>query len=269
MKSAVSNIALPVYEHAQELGQLADLEIDGLEVAPSRVWPDTWLGLKSTDVINYRKLVESTGLHIVGLHSLFFDHPELGLFKDKTTRKETLTYMAHLSKICRDLGGKTLIYGGGRNRGGLSVKDAFEEAISFFGELQNEIEPHGTVFCFEPLGPNDSDFINAVKDSVRIVKAVDSSSLGVQLDAKALVENNDVKPSVFEAAKPYLVHYHANEPGLGVLGSSGKVDHRVLGKLLKKINYSGYVSVEQRMIDEEKPLLSIRDSMQVLKDYYL
>jgi len=269
MKPAISNISLTAYDHGHELKRLAEIGLKGLEIAPSRVWHDTWRGLKSSDIAIYRKLVEASGLKVIGLHSLFYDHPELGLFKDENTRADTLKFMQHLSGICRDLGGTTLIYGGGRKRGDLPLEDAFEEAISFFGELNNRIEDHGTVFCFEPLGPDDTDFINTVSESIRIVTSVNSPSLRVQLDAKALIENGDVEASVFDDVKPFLVHYHANEPGLGVLGSTGKVDHAQLGSMLKAINYNEFVSIEQRMIGETDPLLSIGNSMKILKDCYL
>ncbi len=76
---AVSNIALPAYDHEAELGRLRELGIEGLEVAPSRVWPDTWRGLKPADVAAYRRAVTDAGLRVVGLHSLLFDHPDMGL----------------------------------------------------------------------------------------------------------------------------------------------------------------------------------------------
>jgi sugar phosphate isomerase/epimerase len=176
--------------------------------------------------------------------------------------------MAHLSKLCRDLGGTTLIYGGGRQRRELSLDDAFAESEAFFQDLLPRIEGHGTIFCFEPLGPKDSDFINSVYDSIRLVKALDHPALKVQLDAKALVAVDELTGSVFKDAAPYLVHVHANEPDLGVLGSSGDVDHATIGAHLNAIDYGGYVSIEQKMIDGEDPLKALAQSARVLGAAY-
>ena len=268
MKRSTSNIALSAFDHIDQLSRLQKMGLSGLEVAPSRIWADTWLGLKNSDIIGYRKSVESAGLEIVGLHSLFYDHPELGLFRDPETRAQTLDYMEHLSKLCRDLGGKTLTYGGGRKRGAMSPDAAHAESIAFFSDLIPRIETHGTVFCFEPLGPSDSDFINSVYDSIHLVKAVNHPSLQVQLDAKALVVNNELNEDVFRDCAPYLVHVHANEPDLGVLGSSGLIDHFTIGSLLKKIGYEGYVSIEQKMIGEDDPLVALSQSADILKECY-
>ena len=53
----------------------------------------------------YRRDVEAAGLRVVGLHSLFYDHPELGLFRDAERRDRSLDFLVHLSAVCRDLGG--------------------------------------------------------------------------------------------------------------------------------------------------------------------
>src|SRR4051812_18082931 len=118
MRLSISNIALTAFDHLAELSALPALGLSGLEVAPSRVWQDTWHGLKAADVAAYRRNVESAGLRVVGLHSLFWDQRELGLFRDQDTRGRTIDFLAHLSGVCRDLGGRTLIYGSAwaRNR---------------------------------------------------------------------------------------------------------------------------------------------------------
>lgn len=268
MKLAVSNIALSSYEHTEELRSLRNMGFLGLEVAPSRVWKNTWQGLSSNSVEKYRKEVELAGLSIVGLHSLFYDKPELGLFRDSVTRKLTLDFLVHLSKLCRDLGGRTLIYGAGRWRGRLSLDDAITHSLEFFSDLIPRIEEHKTVVCFEPLSPSDSDFINSAYDSISLVKLINHPAVRVQLDAKALVSNGEMEFEVFQAAAPFLVHVHANEPDLGILGTSGQVDNHKMANLLRKIKYENYVSVEQKMIGEKAPLKALRQSAKILKECY-
>lgn len=268
MRFAVSNIALTAFDHGRELARLPALGIEGVEVAPSRVWRDTWKGLTNVAVAHYRKAIGDAGLRVVGLHSLFFDQPRLGLFKAPAERAESLDFLVHLSKVCRDLGGRTLIWGGGRRRGPVAATAARAEAIAFMGELTRRVEGHGTCFCFEPLGPDDSDFINSALESLAIVEAVASPALKVQLDAKALVENSEATIETFKAVRSKLVHFHANEPGLGVLGASGRVDHAAMEAMLREIGYDGYVSIEQRMTDEADPLAAVARSARHLKECY-
>lgn len=224
----------------------------------------------AAEVEKYRRAVEASGLTVVGLHSLFWQVPELGLFREASARVRTLDFLQDLSALCRDLGGRTLIYGSApaRRRGSLSPEEARAEAVRFFGELCPRIEQHGTCYCFEPLGPDDSDFVNSAFDSLDITRAVDHPALRVQLDAKALVANDEVRLETFSATAPHLVHYHANEPDLGILGSTGQVPHAALGHMLREIGYSGYVSIEQRMISVSDPLRDAAQSIGVLARHY-
>jgi sugar phosphate isomerase/epimerase len=268
VKFAVSNIALPSYSHFDELVQLGTMGLQGIEVAPSRVWKKTWKGLSAKMVTQYRADVERAGLRIIGLHSLFYDHPNLGLFCSEEYMPETLDFMVHLSSVCRDLGGKQLIYGGGRNRGNISKYEAFQRTIDFCGTLCNRIQTHGTIYCFEPLSPRKSDFINTVEESVTIVETLNNRAFQVQIDAEALAENNEISEKTFLIAQPYLIHVHANEPNFGILGSSGLVDHKAIGGYLRGINYSGFVSIEQKMFNQTDPVSGIAKSVSFLKKNY-
>ena len=269
MRFAVSNISLPAFDHGKELAALPALGLTGLEVAPSRVWADTFDGLKASDVAAYRKLVEDAGLQIVGLHSLFYDHPELGLFKDADDRARSLDFLVHLSSVCRDLGGQTLIWGGGRQRGAMASEAAYQEAAHFMHDLCHRIEGHGTVFCFEPLGPADTDFIHSAFDAIGLIKDVNHPAFGLQLDAKAMVENDELQLDTFMAASESenLIHVHVNQPGLQCL-DKGLVDHKKMGDFLQIIGYDAWVSIEQRLLNEADPLSDIKRSLNVVKSCY-
>ena len=268
MKLAVSNISLPAYDHAAALAKLKELGVSGLEVAPSRAWKETWTGLKPSEVSAYRRSVEAAGLRVVGLHSLIFDHPELGLFNGAELRRKTLDFFVHLSGVCRDLGGRTMIWGSGRKRNGTEEETARTIALDFLNELATRIEADETVFCFEPLGPGDTDFLNSVESCVQIVEQVDHPAIGIQIDAKALAENDEIKPPVFDMASTRLVHVHANEPGLGILGKTGTVDHRSIGAELRRIGYRGYVSLEHRMLNAYDPISDLATSASAIEAAY-
>ena len=265
---AISNIALTAFAHLDQLPVLSELGLSGLEVAPSRVWEDTWHGLTPAIVADYRRHVEAAGLEVLGLHSLLFDQKDMGLFADASARKRVLDFMAHLSAVCRDLGGKTLIWGAGRWRHGRSLAEANAYATDFFQDLNTRIKDHGTCFCFEPLGPKDSDFLNSVIDAEKLVATLAVPSVGLHLDAKGITENGEMTPDIATLAKPYLKHVHVNEPGLGILGSSGEIDHPGFAKILNDISYDGFISIEQRMVDPTDALGSVRQSAAYLTSVY-
>lgn len=270
MKLAVSNIALSPYDHSAEVAKLADLGFQGLEVALSRVWRQDWNRPSPTAVESYRHMIETAGLGIVGLHSLFWQEPELSLFGDREVRNRTLDFLEQLSRVCRDLGGRTLIYGSrtARTRGDLTKADADRQAVRFFQDLCQRIEGHGTCYCFEPLEPEAADYINSVLDALTVVRSVDHPALRIQMDAKALMANHEADEATFQAVAAELVHFHANQPDLGVLESQGPVDHALLGRLLRGIGYQGYVSIEQRLVNPGDVLGDVARSRAVLEDCY-
>ena len=90
-------------------------------------------------------------------------------------------------------------------------------------------------------------------------------NLCIQIDAKALVKNNEIDTDAFNAVASTLVHAHTNEPGLGVIGSSGKVDHVRIGDMLNNLYYDRFVKAEQRMLSETHFLDDARESLRVLK----
>lgn len=270
MKLAISNIALPAYSHTSFFPKIREMGVKGLEVAPSRVWINTWESLTSQQVSQYRQSIEASGLKVVGLHSLFFDRPELGLFISSDVTQKTLDFLIHLSKVCRDLGGKTLIFGSpaARRRNNIPIDKAEAITVNFFGALCDKITAHGTCICLEPLTTNESDFINSVAASHSIATIVDHPAFKIQIDAKALADAQEVNSEIFNAISSKLVHCHINEPGLGLLGS-GIVNHQQIASLLYSVNYSDFVSLEQRMLDCVNPLEAIKLNVSFMKRIYL
>lgn len=270
MKLSFSNIALDSFDHIDELYTLREIGYKGLEVAPSKVWENV-NDVSYLQVQNYRKKVESTGLEIIGLHSLFWDQPNLGLFKSSNTNNKTLNFLVHLSKICSDLGGYFLVFGSpqARKRNGLSLKEADSQAIDFFSELSIKIEKHNTCIVIEALGEDESDYINSLSHALEITEKVNTKEFLSHVDAKAVFNSNEASSKTFNKIKKTLKHCHANDPGLGVLGDTGLVDHRLFSSLLKEIKYKGYVTAEQRMVNKNDLIGPLKKSYLLMQKYYL
>jgi sugar phosphate isomerase/epimerase len=270
MKFAISNISLKPIDHLNDIEALAEMGFQGLEVALSRVFAEDWNNPSSVQVDAYRNGIETMGLSIIGLHSLFWNHPEYTMFGDINVKNKTLDFLVNLSAVCRDLGGKSLIYGSqtARTKGQRTMGEANAEAADFFGLLCKRIEGHDTCFCLEPLESKVADYVHSVLESQALVKSVNHPGLRVQIDAKAMAAANEIQLEIFKAVRNNLAHVHVNEPGFKVLGTSGFVDHKKIGACLKDIEYEGYVSIEQKMNDETNPLISIRKSARILMECY-
>jgi len=269
LKIAISNIALPSYNHINELFELRDIGFKGLEVAPSKVW-DNVNHVRPKQVSAYRKQVENAGLKVIGIHSLFFDQPHLGLFRGRDIRKNTIKFLIHLSNICADLGGKFLVFGSpqARKRNRLSIKSADSETISFFSELSDYIEKDDTCVVIEALSTAETDYIHSVLHALKIINTVNRNELKAHLDAKAVFDASEEKIEIFNKVRSKLQHVHINNPDLGILRNNGKVDHKLFSSLLRDVGYNKFLSLEQKMVDLEHPMVPIKKSYRIIESNY-
>lgn len=246
MKLAVSNIVWKEEPLQLLLHFLRELRCDGVELAPSSFWPEP-VRANSWERQQLRRQMVDAQLELVGFHALLFTRPDLLLFGSPSVREATLQYLAETAGLCAELGGKVLVFGSPRNRcrGQLSPSEALARAADFFSQLAVRVEDLGVVFCIEPLGPDETDFITSTAEGLRLVHEVDHPSFQLHLDAKALIAANEDFDRAFLQAQPWLLHFHVGDPGLAPPGTL-RDDHFAIGQALRTSGYDRYVSIEMR-----------------------
>ena len=140
--------------------------------------------------------------------------------------------------------------------------------VDFLHELTDRIAGHGTVFIIEALGPSESDYIHTVPHTLQLINDVSRSELRGHLDAKALNESGELDSRTIDQAAPTLAHVHVNEPGLGILERFEGVNHELFGRLLRGSGYDGWVSLEQRILDDSNPMGPLAASAEIMREYY-
>jgi sugar phosphate isomerase/epimerase len=265
-KFALSNNALPAYDHGELLPQVRSLGFTGLEVAPGRVWADVERDATPAAVEAYRRSVEDAGLQVVGLHALLEDQPQLGVLRDGDAAQRSADYLVHLSEICRDLGGQTLILGAGRELNGVAPDQAWHQCLAFLEDLIPRIEDHGTQLCFAPLEATPESFCPTARECRIMAVAVDHTAFGLQLNTAALLANNEANHATFSAIYGHLDHFTISEAGRVSLGLSGRIDHAAMRRHLAAGNFPGWISVHQDATPD--PLTGIATSAQVIDEIY-
>jgi sugar phosphate isomerase/epimerase len=213
-------------------------------------------------------MAQLSGLEIIGMHSLLGGRPELGIFDDADTRHHTIEHLVHLSEVCRDLGGRTLILDARWSRA-LATREAWLQCRAFLEKLLPRIEEHGTVLCFAPLGPEEGDFCRLARECLMLVNALDHASFGLHVGTAALAANGETGHMHFAARRGRLDHVHINEPGLVPLGSSGKVDHADMRRHLSAISYNGWLSIVQSLAPGASPLEHLLAAVRGFNAVYL
>jgi D-psicose/D-tagatose/L-ribulose 3-epimerase len=248
MRLAISHIAWPAAEEETFLRHIREWGCSGVEIAPSRVWPEP-LDATPAERRAFKSLVDRYDLEIPGFQALLYNRPDLGVFRDRHTEAEAVKYLIGLCHLAADLGARVLVFGspGNRRRGELSLEEAFARAAAFFCQVAPKAHNLGVCLCIEPLRPEETDFIITAQEGMRLVEMVDHPGFGLHLDAKAVSAEPGDPLQIIRRVRERTEHFHINDPGLVEVNRTGMVDHAALARALHETGYNGYVSIEMRL----------------------
>lgn len=272
MKRAASNLLLPAFDHFAHMPRLAERGIEGLEVAPFHTWPATQQtasasAISSSDVKIYRRAADASELQIVGLHGLTAETLDLSQLGPGPYRARTVAQFVHLSKVCRDLGGRTLIIEK-RTRGRLSKRAAWVVFRDFMEEVLQQVEFHGTVFCLTPHGPGESDFCATPRETFMLANAIDLDAYGIHLSTRGLVIDGKIGHRDFCESRGRVELFHIEEPLRAELGSVNAIDHADLRVHLLASTYKGWISVIQNAGNASERIASLDRGLSFLERTY-
>ena len=156
-----------------------DVGYDGLEIAPFTL-AELITDLAPARRRELRAMVHDAGLETIGLHWLLAKTQGLYLTSpDESVRRATGDYLVALAEATRDLGGTLMVLGSPKQRS-LLPGVAFEQAARYAAEVFDRIMPAigaaGVDLCFEPLAPNDTDFVNTCAQAAELVRTGWSSA---------------------------------------------------------------------------------------------
>lgn len=267
MKLSVSNIAWDESETGAVLDLLGSLGVGGIEIAPTKYWPD-WQGASPAAAKAVRRDLEGRGFAIPALQAILFGRPDMAVFGDDASQAALLDHLERVAAIADAFGAKVLVFGSPKNRdpGALDQEQAFEKGAVFFRRAGERCAPYDVRLCLEPNPKKyECRFMTSWRDIARMVELVDHGHVGIHLDAACIaLEGDDPVEAVTQCAGA-ICHFHATEPDLGDF-SSPAMPHDQLGAALKNGHYDNWVSIEMRR--SETPLQSLKTAvLQVKKSY--
>jgi D-psicose/D-tagatose/L-ribulose 3-epimerase len=267
VKLAVSNIAWDPAEQDDVLAMLGDLGVLGIEVAPTKLWPD-WEGAEPGSAAEWRHRFALKQFELPSMQAILFGKPELQVFGPEPVREATLDHIGRVAELAAALGAGPLVFGSPKNRdrGRFSPDEAFEVATGFFREAGRRCAPHGVWLCIEPLPEAyGSNFVNRWREAADLVQAVDEPGFGLHLDTGCIHLAGDDPAEAVRACQGTIRHFHVSEPHLVDLGQPA-IDHRRVGEALREADYQGWISIEMRRADD--PLRGIAEAVRLVTACY-
>jgi D-psicose/D-tagatose/L-ribulose 3-epimerase len=249
MKLALCNEVLAHLPFERQCEIAASLGYDGLEIAPFTL-SETPERIAPAEIARVRRVVESNGLVVTGLHWLLVQPSGLSVTDpDARVRTHTLEVVESLIRLCAELGGSVLVHGSPKQRQiapAESRATAWARLRDFLAEAARLAEAHGVTYCIEPLAPVETTLVNTVAEAAELVRAVDRASLRTMIDCSAA--GRAEQQSVAELIDAWLptgliAHIQVNDPNRRAPGQ-GKMEFAPIFAALRRNGYDRTVAVE-------------------------
>jgi len=270
MKFALCNEMFEGRAMAEVCSTAKRLGYHGIEIAPF-----TLAG--SADEVSagqrkeVRRIVEDSGLEVVGLHWLFARPSGLHITTtDDAMWGRTRDYLSCLLDLCSDLGGKVLVLGSPKQRSlvsGQTKEGAWKRAVDLFSSVLDKAVNLGATVCLEPLAPVETDFINTVAEGMEMVRQINHPNLRIHLDVKAMCSEGTPVADIIRSVRAEDVgHFHVNDANLYGPGM-GDVDYGPIAEAIKDIGWDRWLSVEVFKYDPDPETIA-QKSIEYLRKFW-
>lgn len=240
MKLSVSNIAWTSEYDEQMYLTMHNMGFSGLEIAPTRVFPEIPYDKNEAAKIWAEELKKTYGFMIPSMQSIWYGRAEL-LFGNEEGRESLFDYTLKAIDFAEAIGCKNLVFGCPRNRYLLEHADA-TIAEDFFRRIGEYAIAHNTVIGMEanPMIYN-TNYINSTSEAIKLIEKVNSKGFLLNLDIGAMIENQE-DIGVLNGKEHLINHVHISEPYLKAIKT--RALHLQVADMLKDCGYKKYVSIE-------------------------
>jgi sugar phosphate isomerase/epimerase len=242
VKLSVSNIAWSAEHDAEMYRFLGEQGFSGLEIAPTRIFPqDPYEHIEEAKVFA-DMLRNSYGLSVSSMQSIWYGKTE-NIFASNEDRAELIEYTGKAIRFAETLSCANLVFGCPRNRN-MPDPDMLPAAIEFFSAIGHYAFERHAVIALEANPPvYNTNFINTTGEAFDLCNKINSAGVRVNVDLGTVLYNNenlnDIKNNI------HLVHHiHISEPLL--VPVKKRTLHHELKTMLEGTNYRGYVSIEMK-----------------------
>lgn len=241
IKLSISNIAWPADHDAEMYQFLNSNGFKGLEIAPTRIFPESPYEKLEEAKQFAEQLVADFGLVIPSMQSIWYGHQEK-IFGTKEERRILINYTKKAIDFAEVIGCKNLVFGNPRNRDTEDVAGNYPTAIEFFKEIGDYALEHNTIVAIEanPVIYN-THFLNTTEQAVEMAYKSGSEGIKVNVDLGTIIYNIE-DMEYLKQIPEYINHVHISEPGLKII--EVRDIHYILTDILESINYDKYLSIE-------------------------
>ena len=240
MKLAASNIGWAAEMDARVLRHMADAGYSGLEIAPTRLFPEKPYDAPERIAAFSREIRREYGLSVCSMQSIWYGMGEK-IVESGENRAILLAYTDKAIRFAEAAGCDNLVFGCPRNR---AIRGEADVPVveDFLWRCAEAAARHGVVIALEANPPiYHTNYINTTAQALALLKRLNHPSLKLNLDFGTVVENGEALDWI-DRDGGFIHHVHISEPGLTPIRC--RPEHLELKRRLGQIGYEGYVSIE-------------------------
>lgn len=241
IKLSISNIAWAQENDTEMYQFLKDVGFQGLEIAPTRVFPENPYDKLPQAKEWADNLKKEFGLVVPSMQSIWYGHQEK-IFGTKEERHILIDYTKKAIDFAETIGCKNLVFGNPKNRDTDDIAGNYSTAIDFFHEIGEYALEHNTIIAIEP-NPTiyNTRFLNYTEQAVEMAYKCDSEGVKVNVDLGTIIYNEE-DICYLKKIPEYINHVHISEPGLNLI-EKRKLHHAVF-EVLHSECYDRFISIE-------------------------
>jgi len=240
MKLSISNIAWNNDLEGRVFQLMKKYGFTGLEIAPTKIFPQNPYDRLSEAKVYAEGLLSKNGFLVSSMQSIWYGRQE-NIFSSTAEREALISYTKKAIDFASAVGAGNLVFGCPRNRNLAADADS-GVAVEFFRELGDYAHSRNTVIGMEANPPiYNTNYINTTEEALDLVHAVGSDGFKLNFDFGTLIHNSE-SLNILKNNPEFINHIHISEPMLAPIQQ--REAHVVLAKLLRDMNYGGFVSIE-------------------------
>lgn len=237
MTLSITNLAWSKEEESNVLDWLIANNVTTLEIALTKEFGD-WGAINKEKLLGYRSKLESQGLSVISLQSLFYG-------KNCNIFTNNLDFVEHFKRIIEYsniLGCKYLVFGSPKNKKKSNkdknkCNDVFMETFSLLSELDPEIcigiENTPTYY--------GCDFLIDYEETKHLVDKINKNNIKFHIDTACLDLSGGDYSEIFESQKHQTKSIHISSKNLASVYGDKKIGSFISSQLA---DYSGNMSLE-------------------------
>lgn len=245
MKLCISNIAWEKADDKQMYHLCSEMGYDGIEIAPTRIFPDNPYD-HLTEAGNWAKsLQEEYALKIYSCQSIWYGRTEK-IFGSNKEREGLIEYTKKALAFAEAVGAGSIVFGCPKNRNGFQKSPQENSKISteFFNKLADIAGEYHVMISIE-ANPilYGTDFLISTEEAIDFIVKLNRDYIGLNLDIGTILYNQEKMDSI-KGYEKFISHVHISEPCL--LEIKERKEHKDILNLLKVVGYDKAVSIEMQ-----------------------